>query len=88
MVKSQRLLVYAELTRITLEVLEITELTSDVLSERLEFIEVFPDNKLIYHLTDGEVVERNWNDISRKDSWTEEMKNEARRKSLASGKKE
>ena len=73
----------AELTRITLEVLNIKELDRDVIEDKLECIEVFKENKLLYHLKDGKTVERIWNDISRRDSWTEEMKKEARRKSLA-----
>ncbi len=73
----------AELTRITLEVLNIKELDRDLIEDKLECIEVFKDNKLLYHLLDGKTVERTWNDISRRDSWTEEMKKEARRKSLA-----
>ena len=73
----------AELTRITLEVLNIKELNRDLVEDKLEVIEVFKDNKLLYHLRDGSTVERTWNDISRRDSWTEEMRKEARRKSLA-----
>ena len=73
----------AELTRITLEVLNIKEPDRDLIEDKLECIEVFKDNKLLYHLLDGSTVERTWNDISRRDSWTEEMKKEARRKSLA-----
>lgn len=72
-----------ELTRITLEVLNIKELDRDLIEDKLEFIEVLKNNKLLYHLKDGKTVERTWNDISRRDSWTEEMKKEARRKSLA-----
>lgn len=73
----------AELTRITLEVLNIKELDRNLIEDKLEAIEVFKDNKLIYHLKDESIVERTWNDISRRDSWTEEMKKEARRKALA-----
>ncbi len=72
-----------ELTRITLEVLNIKELDRDLVEEKLEVIEMLKDNKLIYHLKDGSTVERTWNDISRRNSWTEEMKKEVRRKSLA-----
>ena len=78
----------AELTRITLEVLKIKELDRDLIEDKLEFIEVLKNNKLLYHLKDGKTVERTWNDISRRDSWTEEMKKEARRKSLAYIRKE
>ena len=73
----------AELTRITLEVLNIKELDRDLIEDKLEVIEVLKDNKLLYHLKDRSTVARTWKDISRRDSWTEEMKKEARRKSLA-----
>ena len=73
----------AELTRITLEVLNIKELDRNLIEGKLEVIEVFKDNRLVYHLKDGSTVESTWNDISRRDSWTEEMKKEARRRSLA-----
>lgn len=70
----------SELTRIVLEVLGIDELKVEKIKRKLICIEVFPDNRLIFHLK-GEIdVERKWNDISRKDSWTDEMKEEARRK--------
>ena len=70
----------SELTRITIEVLGIDELNVEAIKRKLLCIEVFPDNRLIYHLK-GEIdVERKWNDLSRKDSWTDEMKEEARRK--------
>jgi len=78
----------SELTRITLEVLNIKELDRNLIEDKLEFIEVLKNNKLLYHLKDGQTVERVWNDISRRDSWTEEMKKEARRKSLALMRKE
>ena len=78
----------SELTRITLEVLGIDELNVEAIKRKLICIEVFPDNRLIFHLK-GEIdVERKWNDLSRKDSWTDEMKEEARRKSKAIYRKE
>jgi len=53
----------------------------DVLDEssRIEGITVFPDGKLIIQ-TDGETVERHWENPSRALSWTDEMKQEAKRK--------
>lgn len=72
-----------ELTRITKEVLNVDELTRESVESSLEYIVVFKNNKLKYHLKDGTVVEKTWSDESRKNSWTPEMKAEARRKALA-----
>ena len=53
----------------------------DVLDEssRIEVITVFPDGRLMVS-ADGETVERHWENPSRALSWTDEMKQEAKRK--------
>lgn len=53
----------------------------EVLDEacRIEEITVFPDGRLIIN-ADGETVERHWENPSRALSWTDEMKQEAKRK--------
>ena len=53
----------------------------DVLNEssRIEVITVFPDGRLMVS-ADGETVERHWENPSRALSWTDEMKQEAKRK--------
>lgn len=78
----------SELTRITLEVLGINELDIDAIKSKLECIEVYPDNRLFFNFKDGTSIERKWNDLSRKDSWTDEMKKEARRKAMANNRRE
>ncbi|NLC26020.1 MAG: recombinase family protein [Fastidiosipila sp.] len=47
-------------------------------TDRIERIEVPEDNHLRFIFKDGEVDERAWADRSRRDSWTEEMKQAAR----------
>lgn len=42
-----------------------------------------PNNTLIYHLKDGRTVTQHWEDRSRAESWTVEMREAARAKSMA-----
>lgn len=53
----------------------------DVLEEssRIQEITVFPDGRLIIS-ADGETIERHWENPSRALNWTDEMKQEAKRK--------
>lgn len=53
-----------------------------VVSNILQII-VPESNRLIFYLTDGRTVERKWKDRSRKESWTPEMKEQARQKALS-----
>ena len=46
---------------------------------RIEEIVVFPEGRLTIRV-DGEAVERHWENPSRALSWTDEMKQEAKRK--------
>ena len=64
---------------------EMDRLVGEVVGEDLSMIReiiVHPDNTLIFNLSDGSSVEKKWNDISRSDSWTDEMKEEARQRAL------
>ena len=45
-------------------------------------IVVFPNNTLVFHLLDGRTTERKWEDYSRSNSWTPEMKEKARQRAL------
>ena len=59
------------------------EILSDFIAEingSIEKVEVCGDNILHFHLADSNVVTRQWQDTSRKDSWTDEMKTKAREK--------
>lgn len=59
-------------------VIGIQNYCPDTFTDRIERIEVPEDNHLRFIFKDGEVDERTWADRSRRDSWTEEMKQAAR----------
>lgn len=50
--------------------------------------EAFNGNRLVFHLANGQVFERTWKDITRRDSWTPEMKEAARKRSLEQHRKD
>lgn len=72
-----------ELDRITLGIID----NLDDIDKVVDYIEVQSNNTLIYHLLDGSVMDFKWNDKSRKDSWTPEMKEKARQKTLERNRK-
>jgi site-specific DNA recombinase len=47
-------------------------------TDRIDLIEVPEDNHLRFVFKEGSIDERTWADRSRRDSWTEEMKQAAR----------
>lgn len=59
----------------------VSKVVGDDISKIKEII-VYPNNTLLFNLNDGSSITKKWNDISRRDSWTEKMKEEARRRSL------
>lgn len=64
------------------EVLALSEYDPSVFLEKVDNIEVPEDFRLIYHLRDGRSVPASWQEHSRRDSWTEEMKETARRRTI------
>ena len=70
------------LTALSAEVLGQKTLTAELLRRLVKSITVREGNILVYHFTDGTEATREWKDRSRRQSWTEEMKAEARKKSL------
>lgn len=70
------------LITLTKRVLKISEVTIEVVKKKIKFIEAFNDNKLVYHLNNGKVVEMVWQDLSRRNSWTPEMREKARQATL------
>lgn len=70
-----------ELDRITREVIGC-DCTEENIDKYIGIVEVYPDNRLVYHLRNGEVISRNWKDLDRKTCWTPEMKEKARQKTL------
>ena len=64
---------------------EMDRLVEEVVGEdisKIREIIVHPNNTLKFNLKDGSSIEKKWNDISRRDSWTEEMKEAARQRAL------
>lgn len=54
-----------------------TPLTPELLRRFITKIIANPNQELEYHLANGEIVIRKWQFISRKESWTDEMKKQA-----------
>lgn len=73
---------------ITKKVLNINEVTIEVVKKKIKYIEVFEGNKLVFHLKNGKAIEMVWQDLSRKDSWTPEMKEQARLRTIKQYKKD
>jgi len=71
------------LEALTTEVTGIEELTLESLRQQLHSILVCDENLLVFRLHDGTEVRRMWKDRSRAESWTEDMKAAARKKTLA-----
>ena len=64
------------------KVLGLKEFGAEVFAEKVEKIMVPEANKLEFHLKNDTVINIGWLDRSRSKSWTDEMKEKARRKRL------
>ena len=60
----------------------LPDFDANALAERLERITVTGPNSLLFDFKDGHFTEISWNDRSRRESWTPEMKQRAREQSL------
>lgn len=70
------------LMTVSAEVLGITEFDEDAFAHQVTEIRVPGANRLIFVLSDGRTVEHTWRDRSRSESWTLEMREEARRRTM------
>lgn len=70
------------LTEKTCEVLGMSEISREVVAEKIHRILVPEHNRLIYELRDGSSVEVAWEHKSRKYSWTDEMRQVARERAI------
>ena len=61
----------------TASVLGMAEFDGECFRSQIERIEVPAFNHLVYIFKDGRREERVWQDRSRRDSWTDEMKEQA-----------
>jgi len=76
------------LNEVTLQVLGINEVTDELVQNSIDYIETFNGNKLVYHLKDGKTQEVYWKDRSRRESWTPEMREQARMRAINQHRKE
>ena len=67
----------------TSKVLEVSKISREIIAENISRILVPEHNRLIYELCDSTAVEVEWQHRSRRESWTPEMKQTAREKTLA-----
>ena len=75
------------LIKVTSEILGCNEITTELLEENFDHIDALEGNVLRYCFLDGRVVEKVWQDRSRKESWTPEMREAARQASIKGGDK-
>jgi len=64
----------------TAQVLGVEQFDEALLGELVDHIDITGPNSLLYVFTDGREVPAVWKDHSRRDSWTDEMKQAAREK--------
>ena len=66
----------------TREILKEDVLSEGIFSLLIDHIEAADGNRLIYICRDGYTIQADWRDRSRSESWTDDMKQAARQKSL------
>lgn len=71
----------------TTEMLGTADWERERLLQEVKLIKALEDNTLVYIFRDGHSRETRWQNPSRRESWTEEMKQKAREKSLANAEK-
>lgn len=71
------------LEKVTAEVLKLKEFNSRVFEKEIDHITAFNDSRLIFYFKDGHEVEKTWSYPSRKELWSEEMKEAARKRTAA-----
>ena len=62
---------------ISASVLGTEEFDEELFKTQIRQITIYNDNRLVFSFYDGREVERTWQDPSRRDSWTPEMKQKA-----------
>ncbi len=69
------------LLSVTAAVLGVSEFDAELFHAKISEIIVPGANQLVYLFNDGHTVEKAWHDRSRRDSWTDEMRQAARERS-------
>ena len=67
---------------VTAEVLGLPEFDKVAFKNKIIEIRVPDDNRLAFVFSDGRIVHREWQDRSRRESWTDEMREAAREHAL------
>ena len=75
------------LKRACAKALEMDSFNEKEFMDKVDRIDAFNGNRLVLHLKDGTIKETTWESPSRRDSWTDEMKQKARERSLNYGKR-
>ena len=75
------------LRKASAEALNMDVFDEAVFKERVSSINAFNGNRLVFHLNDGTTKEIVWQNPSRRESWTDDMKSKARERSLKHGKR-
>jgi len=70
------------LRQVTTDALGLSTFEPDAVTTLIHHIEAPEPNRLIYILKDGSAVEREWQDRTRRDSWSDEMKQAARERAI------
>lgn len=70
------------LHRVTAEVLGTEKFNADIFDKHIDKIIAQQTNRLVFLFKDGHTVEQRWKDRSRSESWSDEMKENARQKAL------
>ncbi|MDL2292563.1 recombinase family protein [Acholeplasma sp. OttesenSCG-928-E16] len=70
------------------ETFNISEITSEWVKRNIDFVEVFDENRLVVHMTDGTEKECYWKDNPVRSKWTPEMREQARLRALKQHKKD
>lgn len=76
------------LDNLTAQVLGVKEVNEDIVKEKIEYIEAFNGNKVVYHFKNGNTQDVYWQDRSRRESWTPEMREQARMRAIIQHRKE
>lgn len=73
---------------LTLEVLSIDRLSAKSVKNRITEIRAEENNVIVFRLDDGSKIVKRWKDSSRAESWTPEMKEQARQRALQARRKQ
>lgn len=71
------------LKTVSATVLGLPEFDAEIFEKRVIYIDACPGNLLRFHFCDGSEKELIWKDRSRRESWTQEMREAARQKALS-----